>query len=142
MKNRIYHDLESTAKVLPEVKELMEKLMSLHRTLEIIDGIEVDNEDDDVQLEMTETELNIEFHRNMLIYHTLLRKLVALGAYVKDLDMGIVDFYSKHDNRDILLCWMYGEDEIAHYHEVDDEFSLRKPIANLRSESNNVKNES
>ena len=128
MANHIYHDLDSARKVLPEVRKLMNLLMGLHRSLEVLDGIEVENESDDPKLEVTIAELNMEFHKKMYLYYTYLRKLVALGAIVKDLDMGLVDFYSKHNGKDILLCWMYGEEEISHWHSTTDGFDERMPI--------------
>ena len=81
---------------------------------------------------MTMSELNMDFHKKMYLYHTYLRKLIALGAYVKDLNMGLVDFYSKHLGKEILLCWMYGEETISHWHHIEEGFDNRQPIALLK----------
>ena len=51
-----------------------------------------------------------------------------LGAIVKDPRIGLVDFYGRVDGKMVLLCWKYGETEIAHYHALDEGFSGRKPI--------------
>jgi hypothetical protein len=51
-----------------------------------------------------------------------------LGGLVKDVDEGLVDFPSKREGADILLCWRLGEDEIAHWHGEDEGFAGRKPL--------------
>ena len=47
---------------------------------------------------------------------------------VKDLDTGLVDFPALHEGEEVLLCWQLGEDEVAHWHGVDEGFAGRKPL--------------
>ena len=51
-----------------------------------------------------------------------------LGGVVKDVGEGLVDFLAKRDGEDILLCWKLGEDEIAHWHGLEEGFAGRKPL--------------
>jgi hypothetical protein len=51
-----------------------------------------------------------------------------LGAVVKDLELGLVDFPSLRDGEEVLLCWKLGEDEIAYWHGHDEGFAGRKPL--------------
>jgi hypothetical protein len=51
-----------------------------------------------------------------------------LGGMVKDLDEGLVDFLARRDEEEILLCWRLGEDEIAHWHGLEEGFAGRKPL--------------
>jgi hypothetical protein len=55
-----------------------------------------------------------------------------LGAVVKDTTTGLLDFYGKIDDRLVWLCWQYGEDAIAYYHELDAGFAGRKPLAEVK----------
>jgi hypothetical protein len=55
-------------------------------------------------------------------------RIHALGALVKDLDDGLVDFPAEWDGEDVLLCWRLGEDEIAFWHGLDEGYSGRKPL--------------
>jgi hypothetical protein len=55
-------------------------------------------------------------------------RIHELGALVKDLDDGLVDFPAKWDGEDVLLCWRLGEDEIAFWHGLDEGYSGRKPL--------------
>lgn len=51
-----------------------------------------------------------------------------LGAQIKDLDIGLIDFPALYHGREVLLCWKLGEDGIAFWHGVDEGFRGRKPI--------------
>lgn len=55
-------------------------------------------------------------------------RIHELGALVKDLDDGLVDFPARLEGEEILLCWRLGEDEIAFWHGLDEGFSGRKPL--------------
>ena len=48
------------------------------------------------------------------------------GAIVKDLDEGLVDFPALRHGEEILLCWRLGEDEVAHWHGLEEGFAGRK----------------
>src|SRR5579863_7206288 len=44
-----------------------------------------------------------------------LAEMVQLGAYLKDLDSGLVDFYTRRRGEVVFLCWREGEQEITHW---------------------------
>jgi hypothetical protein len=58
----------------------------------------------------------------------LVRKIQATGAILKDANTGLVDFPSERNGREIYLCWQYGEEEIAFWHDVDAGFAGRRPL--------------
>jgi len=55
-------------------------------------------------------------------------RIHELGALVKDLDEGLVDFPAQRAGEDVLLCWRLGEDEIGFWHSLEEGFSGRKPL--------------
>ena len=55
-----------------------------------------------------------------------------LGVAIKDLDTGLCDFLGEREGRDVWLCWRLGEKQVAHWHELDDGFSGRQPLAEGR----------
>jgi len=59
---------------------------------------------------------------------TLMREIAACGGELKGLDLGLIDFPTEIDGEIVLLCWQYGEKEIAYYHGRDTGFSGRKPL--------------
>ncbi len=58
----------------------------------------------------------------------LIDQINRSGAELKDLDMGLVDFPHRRDNRIVYLCWMYGEEEIGFWHEIDAGAAGRRPL--------------
>ena len=59
------------------------------------------------------------------------REIADLGASIKDFELGLVDFPTKHGNRTVLLCWKAGEDRIGYWHDMDAGFAGRRPISDL-----------
>jgi hypothetical protein len=55
-------------------------------------------------------------------------KLERLGVLVKDLDRGLIDFPALRGGEEVLLCWQVGEDEVAHWHGLEEGFAGRKPL--------------
>jgi hypothetical protein len=51
-----------------------------------------------------------------------------VGALVKDLDRGLIDFPAQREGEDVLLCWHVGEAEIEYWHGLDEGFLGRKPL--------------
>ncbi len=51
-------------------------------------------------------------------------------AYYKDWNftIGLVDFPSLIDGKEVYLCWRTDEEEIRFYHGMDEGYSSRKPI--------------
>lgn len=61
-----------------------------------------------------------------ITYH--LEELELVGCYLKDFELGIVDFPSIMRGRVVFLCWMYGEDEVNYFHELASGFETRKVL--------------
>jgi hypothetical protein len=57
-----------------------------------------------------------------------LERLEGLGVLVKDLDRGLVDFPALRGGEEVLLCWQVGEEQVAHWHGVEEGFAGRKPL--------------
>jgi hypothetical protein len=73
-------------------------------------------------------ELDEQLEREAEAVKRAVEQLQRLGVLVKDLDRGLVDFPSLRDGEEVLLCWQVGEEEIAHWHGVDEGFAGRKPL--------------
>ena len=60
----------------------------------------------------------------------LMIELEDLGCFFKDwnFEIGLVDFPSLIEGREVLLCWRSDEPEIRWYHGIDEGFTGRKPI--------------
>jgi hypothetical protein len=56
-----------------------------------------------------------------------------LGVQLKDLELGLVDFPSEQGGEPVLLCWQYGEPEVAYWHGTDEGFARRRPLTGVRA---------
>jgi hypothetical protein len=54
-------------------------------------------------------------------------ELSKLGVELKGPD-GLCDFPSFRDNREICLCWRFGEPAVTHWHEKNAGFAGRQPL--------------
>ncbi|MCA9591737.1 MAG: DUF2203 domain-containing protein [Myxococcales bacterium] len=54
--------------------------------------------------------------------------VAALGAVLKDPQIGLVDFYGEIEGRRVWLCWRHGEERLRYYHELSAGFSGRVPL--------------
>jgi hypothetical protein len=52
----------------------------------------------------------------------------AVGAEVKSLEEGLLDFPALRGDEVVLLCWRLGEDEIRYWHRTGEGFTGRKPL--------------
>jgi len=59
---------------------------------------------------------------------SLVRQVSGTGAILKDLNTGLVDFLSLREGKEVYLCWQYGEDMVAYWHDLDAGFSGRQLI--------------
>jgi hypothetical protein len=61
---------------------------------------------------------------------SLVEEIDDLGAQVKDLDTGLIDFPAAHPDtgETVLLCWQLGEPEVAHWHDLAEGFAGRKAL--------------
>ena len=58
----------------------------------------------------------------------LIHQIQDTGAQIKDINTGLLDFSALKDGREVYLCWQYGEDDIAFWHEIEAGFAGRQPI--------------
>ena len=69
--------------------------------------------------------------RAVQTYRDRWAQIEETGAVVKDPRLGLVDFYAQLDGETVLLCWQYGEEEVAFWHPVDEGFAARRPLHDM-----------
>ncbi len=61
--------------------------------------------------------------------HTALAEIEALDIVLRDPKRGLVDFpYDHPSGREIMLCWLEGEDDLGWWHFPEEGFAGRKPL--------------
>jgi hypothetical protein len=73
-------------------------------------------------------QVQTEFERDQEQMHDYERELTELGIELKDYFTGLLDFPCWMDGREVFLCWRLGEQEVAHWHEVDAGFAGRQKL--------------
>jgi hypothetical protein len=57
-----------------------------------------------------------------------LAQIDELGIEVKDLETGLVDFFSLRDGQVVYLCWAVDEPTVAYWHDLSAGFRGRQPL--------------
>ncbi|MBI2861728.1 MAG: DUF2203 domain-containing protein [Chloroflexi bacterium] len=57
-----------------------------------------------------------------------IRKVSDLGCELKDVELGLVDFPSWRDGRQVYLCWRLGEERVAYWHGLEAGYAGRQPL--------------
>ncbi|HIH58391.1 MAG TPA: DUF2203 domain-containing protein [Nanoarchaeota archaeon] len=128
MEYPLYYTLEEAETLLPRVEEKIQRLRKIHKALEFLSSINIENEADNPDVDLIITRLNMKYYKRVYLYHKYLTELLTMGVIIKDIRLGIVDFYAKYEGRSIHLCWRIGEKEIKYWHEINEGFVGRQPI--------------
>ncbi|HTO90091.1 MAG TPA: DUF2203 domain-containing protein [Candidatus Sulfotelmatobacter sp.] len=62
---------------------------------------------------------------------TEIHHIQETGALLKDVDQGLLDFYTLVGDRLVFLCWKHDESEITHWHTLEAGFAGRQPLTNI-----------
>ena len=126
-----FFTLDEARAVLPEIKSIVEKLQNTKKALDVFKNIEIEYGDESVLDDINTTKINKEFHRLSYQFFHCIGQLEDLGCMLKDMNNGLVDFYSIVDGKEIFFCWRLGEKDIVHWHDLEAGFRGRMPITSL-----------
>ena len=127
-----YFTLEEAQNVLPEVRKKLIALMKLNKAVQMLNEIQVEYADD-FEAVWNEVERNKQYHELSHTFFKLYQELLKTGAMVKDLNTGLIDFYSKFGGRDIFLCYKFGEKKIGFWHPLETGFGGRQSVSMLEN---------
>lgn len=130
MVEKRYLNLNEAQEMLPQVQKSLSKLMEINKALNVLKSMSIKYEDkyEDVYKEVV---MNKKFFELNYLFFKELENLLNFGCIVKDLNIGLVDFFSRHRGKEIFLCWKIGEERITYWHEVGNSFTGRKPVSTL-----------
>jgi hypothetical protein len=57
-----------------------------------------------------------------------IKAIQDLGAVVKDINTGLIDFPAVRGGREVFLCWRYDEPRVGFWHDLDTGFAGRQPL--------------
>lgn len=137
MRNKIF-SLEEANRLIPYLEETLASLSALgqevtrlRREIEVLNAIAdsgVTSGNPDVRaLRAKERSYAEALER----FRVSLTEVSRHGCIIRDLELGLVDFYTMSQDRIVCLCWRRGEARIAHWHPIDEGFSGRRPLEDL-----------
>ena len=120
MIREIRPELEELSRVRQEVRRIERRIEVMSLALAGASASNPDNSESRILI-ARRTELTNKMREG-------LQALQERGCVVKDLELGLVDFYSLMGDRLIFLCWQLDEKEVSHWHTLDGGFASRQPL--------------
>lgn len=138
IRSRIF-TVDEANQLLPYLDEALDRLAGLGRTvtglkreidvLRAIAGSGASDTNPDLRsLGEKEDAYEIAVER----FRSVLADVSRHGCIVRDLELGLVDFYTMVREQIVCLCWRRGEPRVEHWHPIDEGFSGRRPLDDLR----------
>jgi len=124
--------VEEANQLIPVLTELLTVLKEKHShavDLEAqIDALElVSNPDSDLSVE--ELNVHLEKHREAADdFYKIVDEIQSYGCFLKDAEMGLIDFYAVLEGKVVYLCWKLGERKVEHWHEIGKGYAFRQPL--------------
>jgi hypothetical protein len=121
--------LDTLRELLPQLRAWVVRLGEVHEGLERLQsfwGNEIDALDSpDRPLKMR---LEDEWKRLGAKLESEVLALHREGIELKDVESGLVDFYTIRHGEVAFLCWQRGEGEVGHWHSLAGGFRARRPL--------------
>ncbi len=74
-----------------------------------------------------ELEKLTEKHRQAVVeFYKIVDEIQSHGCLLKDVDLGLIDFYGVVEGRIVCLCWQLGEQQISFWHDVKEGYASRQ----------------
>lgn len=125
---------EEASRLIPRLTELLTELQSrqheiLAKEVEI-DALEILYPQGPDEKPSPEVVQEVEIYNDgMNRFYELINEIHQRGCFLKDIETGLVDFYTLHEGRVVYLCWKLGEAEVGYWHEVGRGYAYRQPLA-------------
>ncbi len=127
---KIYFTVKEAEAVLPNIEKKINRLQQLMEQSELLESVVLDYEDYYASI-VSGVKKQKEMSVLQMEFYAIVNDLIEQGVVIKDIEIGLVDFFSIHEEREIFLCWQKGENHIRFWHELSGGFTGRKPIALL-----------
>ena len=127
-----YFSREEAEALLPQISVLLRQIQQSHRELQQTEEglhalrVKAKGNGHDLAERMMTLQKAVTAQREQL--SGLVGEVEAFGCELKDLPMGLIDFLSLRNGREIYLCWRLGEDRIRFWHYLDSGLASRQPL--------------
>jgi hypothetical protein len=124
--------LDEARALLPRIGAIASEMRDLkaefnrHRAAELL--LSRGSGEDGEHLHEAQDQHHAESVRLARAIEQLIAEVEALGAEIKGIDEGLVDFPAERDGRTVYLCWKLDEPDIAWWHDLTSGFRGRQPL--------------
>lgn len=130
-----FFSIKEAEAVLPTISPLVNRAQVLKEALErheqvtLRQRVMTDGSEESIEFgEYFDSELTSLKER----FYNAVEKIESSGAVIRDIDQGLVDFYTRFEGREVFLSWREGEQKIRFWHEPHDGAAGRKRILELK----------
>ena len=122
--------------LLPQVIPLIEQLQGIQRSIaqtnqQLGEAVEKLSQGNGYPIQSLKEQIKtLTTHQLQLVeaFQSVVAQVEEYGCLVKDLNLGLVDFYGMRDGELICLCWKLGEDRIRYWHALETGYAGRQPL--------------
>jgi len=125
--------VEEANRLLPRLTELLSELQ-VHQSEISVKEVEIDTleilhpSDEDGKPAPNVAREMQQYNEQVNRFYDCVDEVHQTGCFLKDIEAGLVDFYSMYQGRVVYLCWKLGEPEVGFWHEVGRGYTYRQPI--------------
>ena len=124
--------LEEANQLLPLLEQLIEELQQKQEEagqLEVeVDATELITDSSEQRSSKGLSQLTERHQQLVNEFYEIVDKIHSHRCFLKDVDLGLVDFYGNVDGRVVYYCWRLGEERIGFWHEVGQGYATRQPL--------------
>jgi hypothetical protein len=114
-----YFTAAEAKKTLPLVRKIVKDILDTSREMRLIADEVGSNVENDPRIQKLADDIE-----------DFMQELEEIGCFFKDwnFSIGLIDFPSIIDGKEVFLCWRSDEDDIMYYHDMETGFAGRKLI--------------
>ncbi|MBI4387658.1 MAG: DUF2203 domain-containing protein [Candidatus Omnitrophica bacterium] len=124
--------VEEANRIIPDLTKLIRLLQAKQKQaldLEVqIDALELIAEQKSKKSVTELSRLVKAHHERVTEFYAVVDQIHQQGCLLKDINMGLIDFYSIMNGKVIYLCWRLGEEKVNFWHEVGQGYAFRHPL--------------
>ena len=128
---RKYYTPNEAEDLIPLLKPRIVNLVKLNSAINFLESVDIQY-DDEYETIKQDVLMNKKFHDYSLKFCREVENLLKIGVVLRDVENGVVNFFSLHEGKEIFLCWKLGEFKIDSWYPVGSEYELRKPVSELK----------
>jgi hypothetical protein len=111
--------LEEAREALPVLRDLADRLVSVRAELTVASHAQQQGDESVTIADLKGLDARMS---------ELIDEIAAQGVEIKGIAPVLVDFPSTLDGKDVLLCWLEGEEKLEWYHETAHGFAGRRRL--------------